>query len=196
MNQTVPSAGPAECIAVRFGGKRWDLRSTLVIAAMTIQHGRMAASHDVSNLQRAGAPACRSAAGRAPGIAGPAGYPDASFACRTIFDGPSSAGICWRRPLETTEHSAEPECVIRPIILWRGRGFYLPDTPAQPKHDAGPCPLGCWFLIELIFQALLEPLGIRFLVFGCGRVQEYRGKSPQFPVNGRSRPGILAYWHL
>jgi len=33
-------------------------------------------------------------------------------------------------------------------------------------------------------------------VFGCGWVQEHGGKTSQFPVNSRSRPRILAYWHL
>jgi hypothetical protein len=41
-----------------------------------------------------------------------------------------------------------------------------------------------------------KPLGIGFLVFGCGWVQEYGGMSSQFPLNSRSRLRVLAYWHL
>jgi hypothetical protein len=86
--------------------------------------------------------------------------------------------------------------MIGPIAFWRGRGCYLLNAPAQPKHDARPCPLGRRVLAEVILQALLEPLCIGPLVFGCGRVQEYGAKSPQFAVNSRSRPCILAYWPL
>ena len=68
--------------------------------------------------------------------------------------------------------------MIRPVTLWSGQGFYLLNTPAQPKHDARPCPLGCCFLTEVLLQALLEPLGIGLLVFGRGWVQEYSGKGP------------------
>jgi hypothetical protein len=88
-------------------------------------------------------------------------------------------GPRWRLPLETSpEHSAKSEGMIRPVTLWSGRGCYLLSTPPQPKHDAWPCPLGCCFLTEVLLQALLEPLGISLLVFGCGWVQEYVGQSP------------------
>jgi len=89
--------------------------------------------------------------------------------------------------------------MVCPIAFWRGRGCYLLNTLAQPKHDAGPHPLGplgCCFLTQLFFQASLEPLGVGSLVFGCCWVQEYGGKSPQFPVNGSSRSRSLAYWHV
>src|SRR6266853_1689053 len=104
--------------------------------------------------------------------------------------------LCRPLPFETsTEHSAQSEGMICPIALWSGRGCHLLDAPAQPKHEARPCPLRCCVLIELLFQASLEPLGIGFLVLGCGRVQEYGGKSSQFPANSLSRPRILADRH-
>jgi hypothetical protein len=112
------------------------------------------------------------------------------------------AALARRRPrrrlsLETSaEHSAKSEGMICPIALGRGRGCHLLNAPAQPKHDPGPCPFGCCVRSELLFQASLEPPGIGFLVFGGGRVQEYGGKSSQFPVNSRGRPCIFAYWHL
>jgi hypothetical protein len=68
--------------------------------------------------------------------------------------------------------------MICPIALWRWRGCYFLNTPPQPKHDARPCPLGCCVLTEVLLQALLEPLGIGLLMFGCGWVQEYGAKSP------------------
>src|SRR5262252_8543765 len=59
---------------------------------------------------------------------------------------------CWPLPIETsTEHSAESKGVICPIGLWRGRGCYLLNTLAQPKHDFGPFPRGCCFMTELLF---------------------------------------------
>ena len=65
--------------------------------------------------------------------------------------------------------------MIGPNALWRGRGSYLLNAPAQPKHDAGPRPrgaLGRCFFTQLFFQASIEPLGVGFLVFGCGWVRE------------------------
>src|SRR5450631_1488859 len=60
-------------------------------------------------------------------------------------------GPRWRLPLETsTEHSSKSEGMIRPVTLWSGQGFYLLNTPAQPKHDARPCPLGCCVLTEVL----------------------------------------------
>src|SRR5258708_39328036 len=98
-----------------------------------------------------------------------------------------AATRCWPLPLETsTEHSAKSKGVICPIGLWRGRGCYLLNALAQPKHDSGPFPLGCCFVTQLLFQASLEYLCIGFLVFGCGWVQEHGGKTSQFPVNSRS----------
>jgi hypothetical protein len=106
----------------------------------------------------------------------------------------------WPLPLEAfSEHSAESEGMIGPIALWSGLGCYLLNALAQPKHDACPHPLGrlgCWFLTQLLFQASLEPLGVGFLVFGCGWVQEYGAKSSQLPFDSSSRSSILAYWHL
>jgi hypothetical protein len=108
-----------------------------------------------------------------------------------------AAPLCWWPSPETsTEHPAKSEGMICPIALQRGRGCYLLNAPAQPKHDSRPGALGCCFLTELIFQAPLESLGTGFLVFGCGGIRKYGGESPQFPVNSRSGPGILAYWHL
>jgi hypothetical protein len=105
----------------------------------------------------------------------------------------------WRLPLEAvTQHSAETEGMIGPIALWRGRGSHLLNTLAQPKHEAGPRPRGAFgrcFFSQLFFQASLEPLGVGFLVFGCGSVREHGGKSSQFPVNSSSRSRVLAYWH-
>src|SRR4051812_10978565 len=106
----------------------------------------------------------------------------------------------WPLPLEAvTKHSAKSEGVIGPVALWGGVRCHLLNTLAQPKHDTCPHPLGprgCRFWTKLFFQASLEPLGVGFLVFGCGWVREYGGKSSQFPVNGSSRSRILAYWHL
>jgi hypothetical protein len=85
--------------------------------------------------------------------------------------------------------------MICPIALRRGRCDFL-NAPAQPKHDARPCPLRCRFLTELLFQASRETLGIGFLVFGRGRVREHGGKGSQFPANSGSRPRLLAYRHL
>jgi hypothetical protein len=33
-------------------------------------------------------------------------------------------------------------------------------------------------LVEVLLEALLEPLGIGFLMFGCGWVHEYGAESP------------------
>jgi hypothetical protein len=105
--------------------------------------------------------------------------------------------VCRPLSLETsTEHSTKSEGMICPIALWRGRGCHLLNTPAQPKHDVRPSPLGCCFLTELLFYASLEPFGIGFLVLGCGWVREYCGKSSQFPQNSLNRPRLLAYWLL
>lgn len=100
-------------------------------------------------------------------------------------------------PLETpSEHSAKSKRMMCPIGLGRGRRCHLFNTPAQPKHDANARPVGFWFLTELLFQTSLEFLCIGFLVFSCGWVREHGSKTTQFPVNSRSRPCTLAYWHL
>jgi hypothetical protein len=88
----------------------------------------------------------------------------------------------------STDYSAESKCMIRPIALSRARRSYLPNSPAQPKHDSRPRALGCCFLTELCFQAALEYLGIGFLVFCRGGVQEHGSKRSQFSANGFSRP--------
>ena len=132
----------------------------------------------------------------------PINYSTTSSAIESTPDGMLSPAswlqlLCWWLPLETsTEHSAKSKGTICPIALWSGGGCYLLNASAQSKHDSRPYPFGWCFLMELRFQASLEHLGIGFLVFSCGWVQEYGSKSSQFPANCLSRPRILAYWHL
>jgi hypothetical protein len=94
------------------------------------------------------------------------------------------------------EHPAEPESMIRPVAFWRRRGREVPDTLAQPKHEARQRSLRRRVRLKLILQAHLQPFGVAFLSFGRGRIGEYGGKRSQFPVNGRGSASILTYWHV
>jgi hypothetical protein len=96
----------------------------------------------------------------------------------------------------SADNSAKSKGVICPIALCRARGSYLPHSPAQPKHDSRPRALGCRFLTKLRFQAALEYLGVGFLVYCRGGVQEHGSNRSQFSANGFSRPRTVAYWHL
>ena len=78
------------------------------------------------------------------------------------------------------EASPKSEGMISPVALWRRQRFHLSNAPAPGSLRE-----------KAFFQACLECVGIGFLGFRRGWVQEYGGKSPRLAIDGSGRPRIV-----